>query len=44
MPHFMDLFSPETHKAFSRSAQDISGFRVRLDSFLNNGKAEVIEV
>jgi hypothetical protein len=27
--HFIDLFSTETHAAFSRSPRDISGFRVR---------------
>lgn len=29
MAYFIDLFSPETYEAFSRSARDISGFRRR---------------
>jgi hypothetical protein len=29
MAYFIDVFSPETYEAFSRSARDISGFRVR---------------
>jgi hypothetical protein len=29
MAYFIDLFSPETYEAFSRSSRDISGFRVR---------------
>jgi hypothetical protein len=29
MAYFIDLFSPETHEAFTRSARDISGFRFR---------------
>jgi len=29
MAFFIDLFSPETHEAFRRSPQDISGFRLR---------------
>lgn len=29
MAYFLDLFSPETYEAFSRSARDVSGFRVR---------------
>jgi len=29
MAHFINLFSPETHEAFTRSARDISGFRMR---------------
>src|SRR5579871_23806 len=29
MAYFIDLFSPETYEAFSRSSRDISGFRIR---------------
>ena len=29
MAYFIDLFSPETHEAFTRSPRDISGFRLR---------------
>src|SRR5689334_16162842 len=29
MAYYIDLFSPETHEAFSRSSRDISGFRSR---------------
>ncbi len=29
MTYFTDLFSPETYEAFTNSAQDISGFRMR---------------
>jgi len=29
MSHFIDLFSPETYEAFTRSSRDISGFRLR---------------
>ena len=29
MAHFIDLFSPETYEAFTRSGRDISGFRLR---------------
>src|SRR5216684_3140993 len=29
MAYFIDLFSPETYEAFSRSPRDISGFRPR---------------
>jgi hypothetical protein len=29
MAYFIDLFSPETYAAFSRSSRDISGFRLR---------------
>lgn len=29
MAYFIDLFSPETHEAFTRSSRDISGFRLR---------------
>lgn len=29
MAFFIDLFSPETHDAFRRSSQDVSGFRLR---------------
>jgi hypothetical protein len=29
MNYFLDLFSPETHEAFSASTRDVSGFRLR---------------
>lgn len=29
MAYYLDLFSPETYEAFSRSNRDISGFRIR---------------
>jgi hypothetical protein len=29
MSFYLNLFSPETYEAFSRSARDISGFRAR---------------
>jgi hypothetical protein len=29
MPYYLNLFSPETYEAFSKSAQNISGFRIR---------------
>jgi hypothetical protein len=29
MAYFIDLFSPETHEAFTRSTQGLSGFRLR---------------
>ena len=29
MAYFLDLFSPETYEAFSRSHRDVSGFRLR---------------
>src|SRR2546423_15295260 len=29
MAYFIDLFSPETYTAFTRSSRDISGFRLR---------------
>ena len=29
MAYFIDLFSPETYEAFTRSNRDISGFRLR---------------
>ncbi len=31
MAYYLDLFSPETFEAFSRSAQDVSGFRPRQE-------------
>ena len=38
MAYFIDLFSPETYTAFSRSPRDISGFRLR-----HKGMAERIK-
>lgn len=32
MAYFLDLFSPETYEAFSRSEKNISGFRLRHQS------------
>src|SRR6185369_12149141 len=29
MAYFIDLFSPETHEAFTKSHRDVSGFRIR---------------
>src|SRR5690242_12049855 len=29
MAYYIDLFSPETYEAFTRSSRDISGFRLR---------------
>src|SRR5215467_10186703 len=29
MNYYLDLFSPETYEAFTRSSRDISGFRLR---------------
>ena len=39
MAHFIDLFSPETHSAFSRSSRDISGFRLRHKGMADRIKA-----
>jgi len=39
MAFFIDLFSPETHAAFSRSSRDTSGFRLR-----HKGMADRIKV
>jgi len=38
MPYFIDLFSPETYDAFTRSTQAVSGFRLR-----HKGMAERIK-
>ncbi len=38
MAYFIDLFSPETYEAFTRSSRDISGFRLR-----HKGMAERIK-
>jgi hypothetical protein len=38
MPYFIDLFSPETYKAFANSSRDISGFSLR-----HKGRAEKIK-
>ena len=32
MAYFIDLFSPETYEAFTRSPRDISGFRLRHEN------------
>ena len=39
MAYFIDLFSPETHEAFSRSSRDISGFRLRHKGMADRIKA-----
>lgn len=33
--YYLDIFSPETYEAFTRSAQDISGFRMRHEGVAN---------
>src|SRR5262245_19651902 len=35
MAYYLDLFSPETYEAFSRSNRDISGFRLRQENTAN---------
>ncbi len=32
MAYYIDLFSPETYEAFSKSNQNISGFRLRQEN------------
>jgi hypothetical protein len=39
MTYFIDLFSPETYDAFSRSPRDISGFRLRHNNMAQRVKA-----
>jgi hypothetical protein len=39
MAYFIDLFSPETYAAFSRSPRDISGFRLRHKGIAERIKA-----
>lgn len=36
MKYFIDLFSPETAKAFSKSDQSISGFRISRKTYIEN--------
>ena len=38
MAYFLDLFSPETYEAFSKSNRDISGFRPRQVNMANKIK------
>jgi predicted RNA-binding protein len=38
MAYYLDLFSPETYEAFSRSARDVSGFRLRQESIASRIK------
>jgi predicted RNA-binding protein len=38
MAYFIDLFSPETYEAFSKSNKDISGFRLRQENVANRIK------
>jgi hypothetical protein len=39
MAYFIDLFSPETYAAFTNSARDISGFRIRHKNVAERVKA-----
>lgn len=39
MAYYIDLFSPETYEAFSRSRRDISGFRLRHKAMAEKVKA-----
>jgi hypothetical protein len=39
MAYFIDLFSPETHQAFTKSSQSISGFRLRQQGVATRVKA-----
>ena len=36
MNYYLDLFSPETAKAFTKSNQDISGFRISRKAYIEN--------
>lgn len=38
MNYYIDLFSPETAAAFSKSSQDISGFRISQKTYVENRK------
>jgi len=38
MNYFIDLFSPETAKAFEQSSKDISGFRISRKTYIENQK------
>lgn len=38
MNYFIDLFSPETAKAFNQSPKDISGFRISRKTYVENQK------
>ena len=38
MNYFIDLFSPETAKAFEQSPKDISGFRISRKTYIENQK------
>lgn len=38
MNYFIDLFSPETANAFTRSLQDVSGFRISRKTYIENQK------
>lgn len=38
MNYFIDLFSPETAKAFEQSSRDISGFRISRKTYIENRK------
>jgi hypothetical protein len=35
MAYYLDLFSPETYEAFSKSNREISGFRARQEGMAN---------
>jgi hypothetical protein len=39
MAYFIDLFSPETYEAFTRSSRDVSGFRLRQKAIAERMKA-----
>jgi len=36
MKYYLDLFSPETAKAFENSNKDVSGFRISRKAYINN--------
>ena len=38
MNYFIDLFSPETARAFEQSKQDVSGFRISRKTYVENQK------
>jgi len=38
MNYFIDLFSPETARAFEQSKQDVSGFRISRKTYIENQK------
>ena len=38
MNYFLDLFSPETARAFEDSKRDVSGFRISRRAYIENKK------